>query len=231
MRQALIFGLCLTVLSFAAEAQKVEKKKNSPDEKITVKREYDKNGNLIGFDSLRVYSWSTDTAFHFPKESGWESFFGKDFFDHQFGDRLSGDSAFHFKFPAGPVPFHFFDEEDLFKGFGLNPGDSANFRNYIFHNDTSFFMGPDTSFMLPPGFFVPDMKGMQDLEKYFGQHFKSFSPEEFFGVPGESNPIEKYLDSQQMEEWNKLMEKQQKEQQEFYQKWNKQKPDKKTEKM
>jgi hypothetical protein len=229
MKKVFLWVICMMVLLFSAGAQNNEKKKNTPDEKITVKREFDKDGNLISFDSLRVYSWSTDSAFQIPQ--GWENFFGKDFFDDRFGKQFPGDTAFSFAFPQGTSPFRFFDEEDLLKGFGLNPDDSVDFRNYIFHNDTSFFMGPKSSFMLPPGFFVPDMKGMQDLEKYFDQHFKSFSPDEFYNNPGEGSPFKRFMDPQQQEEWNKLIEKQQQEQQELYKKWNKQKSGKKTEKM
>jgi len=128
-------------------------------------------------------------------------------------------------------PFRFFDEEDLFKGFGLFPDDTTDTRSYIFHNDTSFFPGPDSAFMLPPGFFAPDMKGLEDLQQYFDKHFKSFSPDEFFNDPDKESPYGKFLDPKQREEWEKLIQKQQQEQEEFYKKWKNQKPAKKTEKM
>ena len=232
MKRSVFFVLIAAVLAIStlsAEAQKSGSRKNSPDEKITVKREYDKNGNLTGFDSLRVYSWSSDSSFSFPLNGGWEDFFGKDFFDNNFSGHLWADSIFSFHFPPGMSPFRFFDEEDLFKGFGDK--DSSMVRNFMFHNDTSFFMGPRSSLMLPPGFIVPDHKGMQDLEKYFGQQFRSFDNDKFFGNPGDESPFGQFFSPRQKEEWDKMMERQKKEQEEFFKKWNKQKSEKKTEKM
>ena len=228
------FVLCiisLMLVSFAANAQKTGKKGNAPDEKITVKREYDKDGNLIRFDSLRVFNWSSDSAFQFPLQGGWEDFFGKDYFDNHFQDHFPGDSVFSFRFPSGAMPFRFFDEEDFFKGFGGDLSDSAFSKNFLFHNDTSFFMGPKSSLMLPPGFFSPDREGMKELEKFFDQHFKSLSPDQFHGYPWKEEPQEEFLNPQQREEWEKMMQKQQKEQEEFFKKYIKQKPEKKIEKM
>ena len=39
MVKTVVFFVSLALLSFTATAQKTEKKKNAPDEKITVKRE------------------------------------------------------------------------------------------------------------------------------------------------------------------------------------------------
>jgi hypothetical protein len=231
MNKSVLFVAILVFLSFATQAQNAEKKRKAPDEKITVKREYDKNGNLTRFDSLRVFSWSSDSAFQFPLQGGWEDFFGKDYFDNHFQSHFPGDSTFNFRFPSGPAPFRFFDEEDLFKGFGFDKQDSAFSKNFLFHNDTSFFMGPNSSQMLPPGFFSPDWKGMKELEEFFGQHFKSLTPDEYYGNPGNDNPLEKFQNPQQKEEWEKMMQRQQKEQEEFFKKYNKQKPGKKLEKM
>jgi hypothetical protein len=231
MNKTVLILCCLVFLAFTAGAQNAGKKKNAPDEKITVKREFDKNGNLIRFDSLRVFSWSSDSAFHLPLQGGWEDFFGKDYFDHHFQDHFMGDSVFSFGFPSGPKPLRFLDEDDFFKGFGFGMQDSAFSKNFLFQNDTSFFMGPNSSLMLPPGFFSPDWKGVKDLEEFFGQHFKSLTPDQFYGNPGNDDSMEKFLNPQQKEEWEKMMKRQQKEQEEFFRKYNKQKPGRKTEKM
>jgi hypothetical protein len=231
MKKFVVLFLILALTPFFSQAQKTVKKGNAPDEKITVKREYDKNGNLTRFDSLRVFSWSSDSTFRFPPDGGWQDFFGKEFFDNQFGKNFKGDSAFSFRFPKQPVPFHFFNEEDFFKGFGDVKNDSVFSRNFFFHNDTSFFMGPHSSMMLPPGFIAPDLKGMQDLEKLFREHFKSFSPDEIFNNPFSDEPAGKFMNPQQQDEWDKMMQRQQKEQEEFIKKWNKQQTNKKIEKM
>jgi hypothetical protein len=231
MNKVVIFLFLIALLPLFSEAQKTEKKKNEPDEKITVKREFDKNGNLIRFDSLRVYNWSSDSSFKFPMDGGWKDFLGEDFFENHSGNPFTGDSAFSFRFPSGTMPFRFFNDDELFKGFGFDKPDSSFSRNFMFRNDTSFFMGPNSSLMLPPGFFSPDLEGMKALEEFFGQHFKSFSPDQMWDKQGNKNPFEEFLNPQQKEEWEKMMQKQQKEQEEFFKKWNKQKSGNKTEKM
>jgi hypothetical protein len=229
MKRAVIMSMCLVIFAVSAGAQKTDKKKNSPDEKITVKREYDKNGNLISFDSLRVWKWSGDSSFQYPLDEGWENFFGKNFFDERSRFPFFGDSASSFLQPFGNLHFRFLDEDDLFKNFGVVPDDSMHIRNFLFHNDSSLFMGPDSSFMLPPGFFFPDMKGMEELQKYFDRHFKSFSPGEY--PEEQATPFNRFIDPRQQEEWEKLMKKQQQELDEFNKKWNKQNRGKGIEKM
>lgn len=231
MKQKFLVALCLIMLSCSLEAQNVEKKKDVPEEQVTVKREFDENGNLIRFDSLRVYNWSSDSVFALPPGTGWESLFGKDFFSDQFDFSFPGDSAFSFRFPSGTIPFRFFDEEDPFRGFAPDKLDSLDFGDYFLFNDTSFFMGPDRSFMLPPGFYVPDPRGMQELEELLQHHFKSFSPDEFSRQHEGEIPFQRFIDPKQQEEWDQMIQRQEEEQKEFYKKWKQDQNRKKTEKM
>ncbi len=186
--------LLMATITMAASAQKTEKKeKNSPDEEISVKREFDEQGNLIRFDSLRVFRWSTDSLFTFPGNKGWESLFGEDLF------------------------------EDLFPGLRNLPSDSSRFGDFFFHNDTSFFMGPNSSFMLPPGFFIPEMEDLEEMEELLERHFKSLPPGQFPDFGNHALPFQRYADPDQQKEWQQLMEKQHKEMEEFREKWEKKK--------
>ena len=199
MKKALFISFLLAFSVLPGMAQKSEKQKSSPDEEIKVKREYDKDGNLIRFDSLRVFKWS-------------------------------GDSAFSFQFPEGFPSFRFFGEDDFMKDFGLDK-DSSFLRNFMFPDDSSFFMGPHSSMMLPPGFFAPDRKGFSDLEQFFGKDFKPLFPDDFLNLPEKTIPEEEFFSPRQKEEWEKMMRRHQQEQEEFFKKWNQTKPGKKIEKM
>jgi hypothetical protein len=131
-------------------------------------------------------------------------------------------SRFHFGFPG---------HNRLFENFYNEPDDSAFFNNFLFHTDTSLFMGPNSSFLLPPGFFIPDMKGLNDLEEFLEDHFRSFSQEDDPEGVDRNAPFRRFIDPGQQEEWEKLMQKQQEELREFNKKWEKQNKTKGIEKM
>jgi hypothetical protein len=207
------------------------KEKNQPEEKVTVQREYDQQGNLIRFDSLRVMRWGADSLFQFPWDEGWEDLFPGDFFSGQPGHPFFGDSAFSFSMPGGRFPFSLFNEEELFPGFRNFMGDSTMVRNFIFHNDTSFFMGPDSSFMLPPGFFIPGTQEMEDMRKLLEQHFRSFNPGDYPSFGEDQELYKRFTDPRQQEEWEELLKKQQKEMEEFREKWEKKQQNPGIEKM
>jgi hypothetical protein len=230
MKKALFFSFLLAISGLPGLAQKSEKQKSSPDEEIKVRREYDKDGNLIRFDSLRVFKWSGDSLFRFSPDGGWADFFGKEFPFNQFGMDSPGDSLLSFKSPKGFPSFRFFGEDDFLKKFGSD-ADSSFFRDFMFLDDSSFFIGPHSSLMLPPGFFAPGQQGFRDLEHFFGQDFESLFPDRFFNPPGKDLPEEDLFSPRQREEWEKMMRRHQQEQEEFFKRWNQSKPGKKFEKM
>lgn len=230
MKKVLFLSFLLTIAVLPGMAQQLGKPKNSPDKEIKVKREYDKEGNLIRFDSLSVFKWSGDSLFNFSASDGWADFFGKDFPFDQFGKQFPGDSLLSLQFPKRFPALRFFFEDDLLKSFGAE-ADSSLFKNFLFLNDSSFFMGPHSSMMLPPGFFAPDQKGFKDLERFFDQDFESLFPDGQFKSPGDERSEEEFISPKQKEEWEKMMRRHQLEQEEFFKKWNPQKPSKKIEKM
>lgn len=198
MRIPVLVMSFLAALPFSAGAQKPDKREKTPDEQIKVEREYDKDGNLIRFDSLRVYNWSGDSVFNFPMDKGWEKLFGG---------------------------------EEMFRNFRDFGNDSVLFRDFLFRNDTSFFMGPNSSFLLPPGFFIPDRKGLDELQKLFDRYFQVPPKGEFPGFENQEIPFRLFTDPDQQKEWEELLEKQEQEIKNFREKWEKKKKIPGTEKM
>ncbi len=192
--------LILTGQAFAQE----NKKEKAPDEQITVNKKYDENGNLIQFDSTYVHSWSSDSTmnFAFPDD---QFFSGKDFPDiHQFLHEFMNDSILR-----SHRGFSHFDNDEFFKQFGESFPDSL-MQNFSLKHDSVYFDFPmDSLKNLPPGF-MPDfdelMQGLKD-------HLGGTIPEPYFNVP------RRFQSPEQQKEWEKLMEKQRKEMEEFRKKW------------
>lgn len=46
----------------------------SQNKDVKVNKEYDEDGNLIRYDSTYVYSWSSDSTYHFPSDSSFFNF-------------------------------------------------------------------------------------------------------------------------------------------------------------
>jgi hypothetical protein len=163
-------------------AQKKPDSKKQPDEQIKVNKEYDENGNLIGYDSTYVRSWSSDTTLNrtdldairkemesMMKGGGFGFFFGdsvdfahdpfrdlhKDFFERFHGG--IPDSAFNWNDTTNmQFPFSGFDQmhEQMMKQFGqFFQGDSI--RNNWDQNFNFFF----------------DQDEFKDLKKEFEEHF------------------------------------------------------------
>ncbi|MFL1011535.1 hypothetical protein [Flavisericum labens] len=92
------------LLIFNCTGQEKQKQNNKtdikPDENITVNKEYDDQGNLIKYDSIYSYSYSSNgklsdsLKLQFQKHFNNHSFFNDSFFDDFFGkDSITG--GFH----------------------------------------------------------------------------------------------------------------------------------------
>ncbi len=188
----LMMSLCLITIS---SAQKSNQKPNKPNEKSTVKREYDEKGNLIRFDSTYTYSSSGDTTLTksiSPKDL--ENFFSEHF------DNQSDSSYFGNSFPDGFEQFFshsFSGKQDsvLMKKFGLREGfpgvgsknDSLamnlkDFKDFInpFNenkNDSVLSKLPHGKSRISPPKTMNDMmkilqQQMQEMEEYQHNFFK-----------------------------------------------------------
>ena len=150
MKRFLLIPILAMGLILNSLAQEPLKKQNSPKEDVKVNREYDDKGNLIRFDSLHSYSWSSDTTFL-------KSFSPKDFSD-QLDDQFNffSDSTFRgnsfFKDFDNLFAQPFDDEQDsvLLKKFGIHP----HFHHFRMNTDSlvmnqkdfdEFFNFPDNN--------------------------------------------------------------------------------------
>lgn len=189
-----------------------------PDEQIIVNKEYDQQGNLLRFDSTYSFQWHSDTTFTFPDFGGWQDMFNNGFpLRDLFSDSLFHDLPFFRDFPH-----RFFENDSVHQHFpfGFDPfaRDSSFLRRFSFQFDTTLFMGPDSSFLLPPGFIMPDMNSLRDLLKEFGENQDSdpFSPFFYRRIPPGTG---RFPDLEQQKEWDALIERHRKEMEELRKKW------------
>jgi hypothetical protein len=223
--------IAASVLTIAAIAQSQTK----PGEEIIINKEFDEQGNLLRYDSTYTFMWQSDTTFRFPGFEEWEDIFQNQspwhdlFSGDLFADSTLTEMPFFRDFPP-----HFFEDDQSPHPFRFDFGfpDSARFRNFSFQMDTTFFMGPDSSFLLPPGFFMPNMNSLRELLKEFRSGPGSEVPfSRFFWQPphgfhsepprGGEVPPGKFPDVEKRREWEKLMEKHRREMEELFRKWEK----------
>lgn len=145
-------NLCLIV---SLLAQNTDKKLNLPKENSKVTREYDEKGNLIRFDSVYSYSYSSDSTLmkdfsskNFPDLFGNNfgffsdsTFLGNSFFeeyDEMFADPFSHfdaqqDSIFRKHFEGTQNFQHFSDKDSTAFSFGY----FGDLFNQLFENDSN----------------------------------------------------------------------------------------------
>jgi len=112
-------------------------KSNNPKEDIKVNKHYDENGNLIGYDSTYVSTWSSDTTItEFPGRFNFQEFFGKGdgFFDHD--SLFSSDPFQNFGFHNNMT--------DVFSEFERMFSDTTNMDYFSFQNDSSLLFDNDS---------------------------------------------------------------------------------------
>jgi len=215
MKKTILFIAAVIAMYNAADAQKRAERNRQPDEQIIVNKEYDEHGNLLRYDSTYSFQWYSDTTFKFPDFGGWEDFFSRRSpFPDIFNDSLLRRLPFFRDFPN-----RFFSDEWQPSPFRFGFPDSSFFRNFSFQRDTSFFMGPDSSFMLPPGFIMPNIKSLRDFFREFEDldEFGDPSSRFFFNQPPPR--FDRFLDRDMQEEWDNLMERHRQEMEELYRKW------------
>ena len=177
MRIIIVF--CLSAcFAFFADAQKVDKLPKNPDEKITVNKEYDENGNLISYDSTYVNSWSSDSSMVFPYN-------GEEFFSFRSG--FPNIDKFMQQF-FGDIPFNdpFIEKnDDLTKNFRKRSKDSTWFNHSPFLWD-SIPNNPFSDFWFksdPFGSFGKDFgKNFEELRKQMEKNNQWFAMPD--SIPG-----------------------------------------------
>ena len=189
MKRYFLFIVLTMCLFLNSTAQKNDQKTNTPKEEIKVNREYDKNGNLIKFDSLYSYSWSGDTTML-------RSFSPKDFPD-MFGDSLGpfSDSIFRSK--------SFFDNFDRMFAHPLN-----GTRDSILTRQFESFKDPD---------FLADstVLNFNDLGDLFKENGKNKND----SISSKSHDNSLQLQAKSMEEMMQMLQSQIKEMEEYERKF------------
>lgn len=132
----ILLSLCVLLISTSVFSQDTIQK-NLPKKNIDVKREYDKDGNLIRYDSTYVYSWSSDSTYHFMPDSVFLNFSDihemrkemQERMQHFFKRDTSVNKSFHHPFFSDD----FFDKDFFDKDF-FDP--QFNRKNF-FYRDSS----------------------------------------------------------------------------------------------
>lgn len=186
-----VFLVAAWLVAVSVGAQTTGKSKNQPREEVKVNKQFDEQGNLVGYDSTYVYSWSSDSTLQaFPPGGAWMDFFGKNNFSF-------GNDSLEFQHPFGMDDFfgksmddffgQFFSPDSLHSGMnffsfspdslGVFPSDSL--RHFSFGNRpfwSEFYPTlPDSvnGFdFLPKGMIVPNDSIRNQHQKLFEQHRK-----------------------------------------------------------
>lgn len=191
--------LATTLIIFSFASLSVFAQKNTPEEKSIVNKEFDENGNLLKYDSTYVWQWNSDSTFNFSFGDSFNP--GKDF-NGLFGDFFNDSIFEQFGFFNNPG-LQPFSDEDFFRNFQHNFPNLKSFPGFPFKNDSvfSFRFGQP----LPDNFGNGNFDDLQkQLQEYFNRH---------------NLTIPEFKSPEQQEEWEKLMQKHQKEKEEFMKKW------------
>jgi len=137
-----------------SQSEEDQKKSNSPQEKVTVNKEFDENGNMTSFDSTYIYSWSSDsTISSFPGDIDFSDFFNwkGSFFDN--------DSAF-MNDPFRGFHFNNGEIDNFFKWFPEMFPDSLDQNMYSYRNDSiiRFFGDSTRTFQFRKDSLFPDFQ-------------------------------------------------------------------------
>lgn len=162
------------------KTQNAQQDKNKPKEDIRVNREYDEKGNLIKFDSVYSYSYSSDSTLKdfdfknfsdpfgmnmkFFNDSAFNQFFMKDF-DSFFSDsfmqnrdsmisKLNKMHNLHFKNDS--LAHNQMDMDEFFQQFQQFQGDSSSTMQPFFHE------------------FNFDSKGMKEMMEQMQKQMEQF---------------------------------------------------------
>jgi hypothetical protein len=195
MKGFILFSVMNFCLIGGAMSQNSNKKQNLPQEKSKVTREYDEKGNLIKFDSVYSYSYSSDSTllknftpkdffenkFYFPNDSTVNGKFNFDGFDPMFafpfGNLDSKQDSIWMKNFAQGRHLHSFDLNDSTL---LSSKDFDELFNHFFEskNDSTYSknQGKTTEKYQPQS--MDEMmkflrKQMEEMEKQQQQFFKN----------------------------------------------------------
>ena len=145
----------IIILIFCVAIQ-LSAQKNTPQEKSIVNKEFDKNGNLIQYDSTYVWQWNSDSTMNFSFDDHFD--FGNGFprmSEEFFGDSAIGNFGFF-----NDQNFPLFNNDEFFKHFQHSFPESAFFQPFPFEPDSAGGFGFEHHFPGGPSF--PDLEELQN---------------------------------------------------------------------
>ncbi|HSO87196.1 MAG TPA: hypothetical protein VLQ91_11630 [Draconibacterium sp.] len=196
MRKLTLMSIVLFTGVLMVQAQN---KKTMPEEKSIVNKEFDENGNLLKYDSTYVWQWNSDSTMNFSFGDNFA--FGKEF-PGMFGEFFNDSILENFGF-LNDHQFPSFNDEEFFQQFQHSFPDSMVIHGFPFETDSMFNFQFGHKF---PGSF--DFKELEDLQKQLQEKFNH-----------QNLVFPEFKSPEQKAEWEKLMQKQQKEKEELLKKW------------
>ena len=203
-----------------------------------INKEYDEDGNLVRYDSTRTYRFYSDPSIDSFNFGEFEELFGESSPMMQLLQGMFGNDSLFAGMPGfegfpsqffgsdSTMPFMFgFPDTAMVKNFSFKL-DTTFTRNFPFRMDSAMFIGPDSSFMLPPGFIMPHMQGLEEFMQQFGDEFGSDDPFSDFLKRRDPADYERFFDPEHSQEWEELIERHQREMEEMYRQWDQNAPKK-----
>lgn len=196
MKKSILLIIVFCGIFQFANAQSDTIQSDQPHEEITVNKKFDEQGNLIGYDSTYVYSWSTDSLNRSFSNQQLHKFFG---FNKDFMGTDSTSSFDGFQFHDQQIQelldrfsrmFH--DPMDMNGFFSFKNDSSMMFKNdssFVHHSDPFFqnFIHPKNDSIMQKrfgneNFFFHNDSVWKKHEKMLQKHFKEIEKmhEEFF---------------------------------------------------
>ncbi len=202
--------LTLTFLAAVNVPAQENKQNKLPEQQIIVNKKYNEKGDLTGFDSTAIITWKLDTTLSigFPFDSlSYKRFPGIE----QFLNEFWNDSIFRSPaFPESPFSFEFHFSPSIprpNKKYMPTIPDTFIRPDYPFRFDSLLF---DFEFDQEKPFSDDSRQQfMQDFEKRMNRYF--FNNDHLFSPH--------FKNDEQRREWEELMDKQQREREEFQRKW------------
>ena len=165
MKKTVLFMFMLLSASLLFAQKQSPSEHKNPDEQIKVKKQYDEQGNLIGYDSTYVRSWSSDTTMTSIDPDDMRRKM-EQFFSNDFGKFFSDSAAFGDDPFGGDMPEKFLQQ---------------------FQDFREFDQGNDSTQPVMPG--MPSSSDLDKLRNEMMRHFGESLPEDTVKIEGAPDAI------------------------------------------
>ncbi len=187
----LLIALLIVLPVGKQQAQTEPKVNTAPDSQYKVHREYDENGNLIGYDSTAITTWSYSSSGNEPDSvlNYWSytpSINDSSSFNYgrskHYGFKLPGDEFA--EWPQFDLDIYFRDRDSVLKGFEYNFSLTPRDTSYHFNDPYFDFYGQFPPIQPDIQSYMQDMQRMiDDMLNHHDKMFREFYEEEYQPVP------------------------------------------------